>query len=252
MSASPRAAALGVQVDAGVARLVLDRPDAGNRIDTPLAVALRDAAESLALEDDVRVVVIAASGPHFCLGSESGTDPGLLSAAIAAVGRLMPPVVVAVHGDAVAEGLELALACDLRVASERAHFAMPQVSEGRLPRSGGTQRLPRCVGRMRALDLMLTGRSVDAAEAAAIGLVSRLLSQADFSAGVAALVEVLRCKAPIALRYAKEAISKGSDMTLDQGIRLEEDLYVLLQTTADRREGVSAFLSKRKPVFHGQ
>jgi len=129
---------------------------------------------------------------------------------------------------------------------------MPQVTTGHLPSHGGTQRLPRIVGRMRALDLLLTGRSIDAKEAELMGLASRLVPHRDFARAVDAVVDELRTKAPVALRYAKEAVLAGSDLTLDQGIRLEEDLYVLLQTTRDRREGVEAFLQKRKPVFQGK
>jgi enoyl-CoA hydratase len=169
-----------------------------------------------------------------------------------AVGRLTRPVIAAVHGDAVAEGLELALACDLRLVSTDAHLSMPQLLHGRLPSHGGTQRLPRIVGRMRALDLLLTGRSLAASEAEAIGLASRVAAPAVFGAALEALVGTLQSKGPLALRYAKEAVLKGSDLTLDQGSRLEEDLYVLLQTTQDRREGIDAFLTKRKPVFTGQ
>jgi enoyl-CoA hydratase len=144
------------------------------------------------------------------------------------------------------------MACDLRLASSRARFALPQVTAGRLPAHGGTQRLPRLVGRTRALDLLLTGRSVDAVEAEAMGLVSRLASPSRFARLLDGLVAELQSKGPIALRYAKEAVLKGSDLTLDQGARLEEDLYVLLQTTRDRREGIRAFLQKRPPVFRGK
>jgi enoyl-CoA hydratase len=168
------------------------------------------------------------------------------------VARLTRPVIAAIQGDAVAEGLELALACDLRVVSDRAHFAMPQMTAGRLPAHGGTQRLPRVIGRTRALDLLLTGRTLDAREAESFGLVSRVAPHDDLQATLAATLAAVKDKGPIALRYAKEAVLKGNDLTLDQGIRLEEDLYVLLQTTQDRAEGVRAFLQKRKPVFRGK
>ena len=123
---------------------------------------------------------------------------------------------------------------------------MPQVTAGRLPAHGGTQRLPRLVGRMRALDLLLTCRAVDATEAEAIGLVSRVAPPGRFARALDIVVAELQSKGPIALRYAKEAVLKGSDLTLDQGVRLEEDLYVLLQTTHDRQEGIAAFLEKRQ------
>jgi len=235
----------------GIAWLKLERAHAGNRITQALAQELcRSAAE---LEEDHRVVavVLAASGRHFCLGVENGGEWEQQVDWVEAIARLTRPVIAAMQGDAVAEGVELALACDLRLASDRAGFALPQLQAGRLPSHGGTQRLPRIIGRMRALDLLLTGRRIDAAEAETIGLVSRVIPHRSLAGGVRPVVDTLKSKGPIALRYAKEAVSKGLDLTLDQGIRLEEDLYVLLQTTGDRREGIDAFLQHRKPVFHG-
>ncbi len=247
----PRAALSCTVVD-GVAWLRLERAPADNRITIDLAQAVCDAAAEIETDDEVRIVVLAAAGPTFCLGVEAGGDWEQSFDWVGAIARLTRPVIAAVQGDAVAEGLELALACDLRVVSERARFAMPQVTSGRLPSHGGTQRLPRIVGRMRALDLLLTGRTIDAREAEQIGLASRLVAHRDFSRAVDALVDALRVKAPVALRYAKEAVLAGSDLTLNHGIRLEEDLYALLQTTRDRREGVQAFLRKRQPVFQGK
>ena len=236
----------------GVAWLTLDRPRHGNRITEELAHGLCEAAAEIELDDRVRTVVLAASGPSFCLGVEAGGDWLQRVDWVEAIARLTRPVVAAIQGEAVGEGLELALACDLRVASERARFAMPQLVAGRLPAHGGTQRLPRIVGRTRALDLLLTGRTLNAAEAETIGLVSRVVRHAGFARSLGAVIDALRNKGPLALRYGKEAVLKGTDLTLEQGIRLEEDLYVLLQTTRDRQEGVHAFLHKRRPVFRGQ
>ncbi|MFQ5666943.1 MAG: enoyl-CoA hydratase/isomerase family protein [Candidatus Binatia bacterium] len=242
---------LSLKVADGVAWLRLERPEAGNRITQRLAQALSDAAAEIELDEAVVAVVLAAAGRSFCLGIEDGGTWERRIDWAGAIGRLTRPVIAALQGDAFAEGLELALCCDLRIASDRARFAMPQLRMGRLPSHGGTQRLPRIVGRMRALDLLLTGRTLDATEAYAIGLASRVVPHTSFPGVLKQIVAALRAKGPIALRYAKEAVLKGSDLTLDQGIRLEEDLYVLLQTTRDRREGVAAFLKKRKPVFRG-
>jgi enoyl-CoA hydratase/carnithine racemase len=239
-------------IAAGVAWLRLERPETGNRITLELAQALCDAAAEIELDDRVAVVVLAAAGASFCLGVEDSGEWERRVDWVEALARLTRPVIAAIQGDAIAEGFELALACDLRVVSSRARFAMPHITLGRLPSHGGTQRLPRVVGRMRALDLLLTGRSFDATEAEMIALASRVAPPEAFGQALDALVEVLKSKGPIALRYAKEAVLKGSDLTVDQGIRLEEDLYVLLQTTQDRREGIAAFLKKRKPVFKGK
>ncbi len=245
-----RAVSTGV-VD-GVAWLRLERPEAHNRITPEMAQALCDATADIELNDAVVAVVVAAAGASFCTGVEGGGDWEQRLDWVDAVARLTRPVLAAVQGDALAEGLELALACDLRVVSNCGRFAMPQVTAGRLPCHGGTQRLPRLVGRMRALDLLFTGRAIDAREAEAIGLASRVVAHDDFAAGVQRVIDELRAKGPIALRYAKEAVLKGCDLTFDQGVRLEEDLYALLQTTRDRQEGVDAFRHKRKPVFQGR
>jgi enoyl-CoA hydratase/carnithine racemase len=253
-NAAARAARCGLRtrVVDGVAWLTLDRPRHGNRITQELAQELCEAAADIELDDRVRAVVLAASGPSFCLGVEAGGGWQQRMDWVEAIARLTRPVVAAIQGEAVAEGLELALACDLRVASERARFTMPQLVAGRLPAHGGTQRLPRIVGRTRALDLLLTGRTITAAGAETIGLVSRVVRHAGFARSLGTVIDALRSKGPMALRYGKEAVLKGTDLTLEQGIRLEEDLYVLLQTTRDRQEGIRAFLHQRKPVFRGQ
>ena len=243
---------LHLAVTSGVAWLRLERPQAGNRITPELAQALCDAAAEIEMDDSVVAVVVAASGSDFCRGVE---DHGAWETRVDwvnAIGALTRPVIAAIQGAALAEGFELALACDLRLVSDRAHFAMPQLTQGRLPAHGGTQRLPRILGRMRALDLLLTGRTIDAAEAAGMGLATRMVAAQDFDRALEAFVSQLRGKGPLAVRFAKEAILKGSDLSLAQGTRLEEDLYALLQTTADRQEGVRAFLEKRKPTFRGK
>lgn len=231
----------------GVAWLTLPR----ERVDQPAAQALCDAIETIAFDESVRLAVVQGSRRGFCLGVEDGGDWEARHDWVAAVGALTVPVVAAIAGDALAEGAELALACDLQIASAGARFAFPQVLEGRLPRHGATQRLPRAVGRMRALDLLLSGRRIGARAAARIGLVSHVVPAGRLTAAVRQAVDALCAKGPVALRLGKEAVRKGVDLTLDQGIRLEQDLYVLLQTTQDRGEGVRAFLEKRRPRFRG-
>ena len=221
-----------------VATLTLDRVARRNRVDVCLAQALCAVAEEIEHDDSIRVVVLEARGPIFCLGAEPELATGSLDW-VEAVAGITRPLIAVIQGDAVAAGLELALACDIRIASDRAHFAMPQVAAGVLPSCGGTQRLPRLIGASRALELLLTGRSLDAAEAQAIGLVSRVVAHRRLQPSARALAQDLARRGPIALRYAKEAV-------------LKEDLYVLLQTSADRAEGVRAFLNKRPPRFHGK
>ena len=236
-----------LQVVDGVAWLTLPR----EHVDQATAQAVCSAAEQIAFDESIRVAVVQGRGRRFCVGSENSGVWETAHDWVAAVGALIVPVVAAVAGDALGEGAELLLACDLQVASARARIGFPQVVEGRLPGHGATQRLPRAVGRMRALDLLLSGRRVGAREAERIGLVSHVVPAAQLDAAVRALVAALCAKGPVALRLAKESVRTGSDLTLDQGIRLEQDLYVLLQTTADRAEGVRAFLGKRRPKFRG-
>ena len=242
---APRPPVLAVVRD--VAWLTLPR----ERVDQDAAQALCAAVEHIAFDESVCVTVVQGGGRDFCVGVEDGRRWEARHDWVAAVGALSVPVIAAIAGDALAEGAELALACDLQIASARARFGFPQVVEGRLPRHGATQRLPRAVGRMRALDLLLSGRCIAAREAARIGLISQVVAAGRLAAAVHQAVDGLCAKGPIALRLGKEAVRKGVDLTLDQGIRLEQDLYVLLQTTRDRAEGVRAFLERRRPKFRG-
>jgi len=232
-----------------VARLTFACRARGGRLDQHGAQALRDAASALVLEPRAAIVVLEPAAADFCAGFEQSAAAADCVAAIAA---LPQPVVAVVRGRAWGEGCELALAADLRIASADAEFALPQIREGRFPQFGATQRLPRLIGPARSLELLWTGRSVGAAEAERIGLVSRAVPRGRLARAVAELVgQLCRC-APLALRLAKEAVHAAGDLPLDHGIRLEQDLYVLLQTTADRAEGVRAFLAGRRPRFRGR
>jgi enoyl-CoA hydratase len=150
------------------------------------------------------------------------------------------------------QGLELALACDIRYASDGSHFGLLQVSQGLIPMSGGTQRLPRLVGKGQALELILTARIIDTREALRIGLINKRVTKEMLNSEVEAVVKLIATKGPVALKLAKEAISRGLESSLEEGLGLEMDLYSLLQTTDDRREGIQAFLEKRQPKFKGQ
>ncbi|MBI2869498.1 MAG: enoyl-CoA hydratase/isomerase family protein [Chloroflexi bacterium] len=231
-----------------VARITLNRPDRRNLINQQLADELAEACLRAELDDGVYLVALTGAGEAFCAGSELAPGQSYPAAAVAGISK---PVIAAINGDALGEGLELALACDIRLAAASARLGLPQVSGGRLPADGGTQRLARIVGRARALEMLLTAQDVTAAEALAIGLVSRV-AECNLAAELDALVENLSAKAPLSLRFIKEAVGKGMDLTLEQGLRLEADLYFLLHTTADRTEGIRAFLEKRPPHFTGR
>lgn len=231
-------------VENHVATITLSRPEAGNRITEEMAADLETLVLKINLDDSVYVVFLEGAGKDFCIGADF--EPGRChpAASLAAIDR---PIFAAVNGQAAGEGLEMALACDLRLAEAQARFVLPQIGLGRLPADGATQRLPRIVGKARALEMLLLAEPVSAEEALAIGLVNRVC--ADLKAESLTLAAAIAAKAPVSARFVKEAVNKGLDLTLDQGIRLEEDLYFLLHTTADRTEGIHAFLEKRPPEY---
>jgi enoyl-CoA hydratase len=231
-----------------VAHITLNRPEAGNSINLELAQELETVCRQVNQDEAVYVVIATGAGNKaFCKGSE--LEKLGAAAAIAAIEK---PVIAAINGDALGQGLELVLSCDIRLASDRAKFGFPQVSQGLIPADGGTQRLPRIVGRGKALELILTAETITAAEALEIGLVSKVVGGAKLAGEAEALAKTIAAKGPIALRFIKEAVNKGLDLTLEQGLRLEADLYFLLHTTADRTEGVTAFIQKRPPRFKGK
>ncbi len=226
-----------------IARIILDSPALDERMSRRIA----DACERIAADDDVSVVVLTGAGDTFCTGGATG--PARPAAALAALDR---PVIAAVNGPCLGTGLELALAADIRIAADTAVFGLPQVAEGSLPEDGGTQRLARTVGPGKALELLLTSAEITAAEALDIGLVSNVYPAAAFAEETEKLAQAVAAKGPLALRYVKEAVLKGMDLTLEQGLRLEADLYFLLHTTHDRTEGITSYLEKRDPEYRGE
>ena len=235
-----------------IAHIALNRPEAGNSINLKLAQELGDICRQINQDEDIYVVVLTGAGDKaFCKGSQPEKSGTIYSAATA-IASIDRPVIAAINGDALGQGLELALSCDIRLASDKANFGFPQVAQGLIPFDGGTQRLPRIVGRGKALELILTAETITAQEAVEIGLVSKVVGGANLAAEAEALARTIAGKGPIALRYIKEAVNKGLDLTLEQGLHLEADLYFLLHTTADRTEGITAFIKKRPPKFKGK
>ena len=251
---------IGLHTQDQVAWITLERPTQSNAPEQEMAASLRETCEALDQDLGVRVIVVTGAGDHFCSAPPHPLHPSSNGAAVATqpprvaatVAALQAPVIAAINGPAIGQGLELALACDLRIAADVARFAMPQVPAGVLPWDGGTQRLTRIVGRGRAMEILMTGREVNAREALDMGLVHEVVSGAELAARVHAVAESIAAAAPIALRYTKEAVLRGVDMDLEAGLRLEADLNILLQSTADRAEGVRSFLERRAPRFRGQ
>jgi enoyl-CoA hydratase len=234
-----------------VCYITLNRPKVGNAINAQMSRELADVCRTINQDEEIMVVILKGAGGAFSSGSESqeweaGCD------ASRAIDSLERVTIAAIDGAALGEGLELALACDIRIASERSSFCLPQTAYGLIPRGGGTQRLPRLVGKGKALEMILTAEPIDADEAYRIGLVSKVVSAEELLSEVNEWAKRIITCGPIALRYAKEAVNKGLDFTLEQGLRLEADLYFLIQTTEDRMEGIRAFREKRLPQFKGE
>lgn len=247
-SAAKTDGTIEVSAARGCLTVTLNRPARKNRLTPEMADEMTAVIESAEDDDQVRMLAITGAGPVFCAGFEDGVNPNLVES----FAILSKPTVAILNGDAIDEGLELAMAADIRVAVEGAAFALTQAARGAMPHFGGTQRLPRLVGAANALRMLLAGIRIDGAEAMRIGLVTYLAAdKSELATRSGEVAQAILSRGPIAARLVKDAVRKGFDMTLEQGIRLEEDLYALLQTTADRAEGVRAFLEKRKPLFRG-
>ena len=253
---------LTYEVENNVAIVSVDRPDALNALNSDLLFELSVALELAEADFEVRALIITGKGRAFVAGADignmqklndpfSGREASLSGQDVMNTLAALPfPTIAAINGFALGGGLELALAADLRVASEEAKLGLPEVSLGLLPGYGGTQRLSRLVGMGRALDLIYTGRHVKADEALQLGIVNRVSEDALETAKELA-AQILR-NAPVALGLAKEAVVRGSDVTLNQGLEIEADLFGLVSTTSDMKEGTSAFLEKRAAEFEGK
>jgi enoyl-CoA hydratase/carnithine racemase len=220
-----------------------------------LSAELSECCRRFRENDEQRVLVLTgATRKAFsmakCLDDFKGESAELPSLAtpLAAVER---PVIAGISGDAIGFGLEMALACDVLVAADSARFGLPHIKTGTIPWDGGTQRLLRTIGKGKTLEMVLTGDPVDAQEAYRVGLVSSLVPADAVMQTVMNTAREMASKSPVSLEYCKEAVKKGADLTLDQGLRLEADLYFLMHTTKDRSEGIKAFKEKRKPLFKG-
>jgi enoyl-CoA hydratase/carnithine racemase len=239
-------------VRGGIAWVRLERAATGNRLDADVMTGLIEAADVVEERDDVHVVVLSAAGRDFCRGLPHGCHwpAPAWPDGVGAIGRITRPVVAAVSGEAHGWGLALALACDIRLLARRAVLVVPSPDAG-LPGGGLGARLARIVGPARAAELLLLGGRVPAPRAVEWGLARAVVAETRLIRAAETLATGLAERGPLALRCAKEAVVRALDLPLDDGLRLEHDLYVLLQTTGDRGEGVRAFLERRRPHFHG-
>jgi enoyl-CoA hydratase len=246
-----------------VAVLTINRPDKLNALNNKVHSEGVAALDELRRDEDVRVLVITGSGEKsFIAGADisefegqtpvtqrdSFHEPSLFNS----IDTFPKPVIAMVNGFCLGGGNELAMACDLRIAGENAKFSQPEINLGIMCGGGGTQRLPRLVGESKAMEMALTGDMIDAVTAERIGLINHVYPAADLEAETMALAEKIAEKAPIALQLSKEAVKFASRSNLDEGLRREVDLFAICFSTEDKKEGVSAFLEKRKPNFKGR
>jgi enoyl-CoA hydratase/carnithine racemase len=258
------AAPVLVDVRDGVALLTLNRPAAANALSVGLVEALGLALPRLADDPAVRAVIVTGAGDRaFCAGADLKERRAMsldetraylraLNAVVDAVALCPRPVIAAINGAAFGGGLELALACDLRLAAEAAEVGLVETRLGIIPGAGGTQRLARVVGVAAAKELIFTGRRISAARAHELGLVSQVLPGAALLAAAAALAREIAAAGPLAVTQAKRAIDGGADLPLAEGLVVERACYQVVLASEDRNEGLTAFAEKRPPVFKGR
>jgi enoyl-CoA hydratase/carnithine racemase len=253
---------ISLVVEGPVATVKLNRPDALNALNSTMVRELVSAFASLEADDSVRCVVLTGSDRAFCAGADVREMAKMSEAEISDADHLRPvweraakfrkPLIAALSGYALGGGLELAMCCDIIVASEGTKLGQPEISIGIIPGGGGTQRLARAVGKYKAMEMILTGGMVSAEEAKACGLVNRVVPPGKYLEEATRLASEIASKAPIAVRSAKKAIAAAQESGLSEGLKLERRLFYELFATEDKKEGMSAFLEKRKPNFTGK
>jgi len=248
--------------EAPIATVQLDRPEVLNALSDELMDELVASLEALDNDAEIRCIVLTGNEKAFAAGADikksfvDATPVSMLEQDLTTrwerVRKIRKPIIAAVSGYCLGGGCELAMTCDIIVASETARFGQPEVNLGIIPGAGGTQRLTRAVGKYRAMEIILTGRFVKADEAKAIGLVAQVYPAASWLDDAKALARTIAEKPPIAVRLATEAIDLAFNSTLDAGLEFERKAFYLLFSTEDKQEGVDAFVNKRKAVFKGK
>jgi len=261
---TPTLANVAYEKKGAVAYVTVNRPKVLNALNTPTWADLRTAFEDARNDDSVRGAILTGAGDKAFI---AGADIGELAHATALeaeesscfgqevlelIENLGKPVIAAVNGFALGGGCETAMACTIRIAAESAKFGQPEVKLGLLPGGGGTQRLPRLVGKGRALQLILSGGMISAQEAYRIGLVNEIVPAANLIARAEEILKQIAANAPVAVQLSLEAVNKGMDTSQSEGFALEASYFGLCAATDDKKEGTSAFLEKRAPQFHGR
>jgi enoyl-CoA hydratase len=250
-----------MQRDDAVGVVTINRPSALNALSNDVLSQVVGALEELDADDDVRAIVVTGGPQVFAAGADlkqlvSGAEKSGFVASRGAlwdrIRALQTPLIAAVSGYALGAGCELAMSCDLIVASETARFGQPEINFGIMPGAGGTQRLTRAVGKARAMELVLTGRMMGAYEAERAGLVNRVVPVEVLAEESMVLAREIAAKPPISARLAKAAVLKAFDTTLAEGLQHERESMAAVLATEDAREGITAFLEKRRPIYHGR
>ncbi len=249
------------QTDNGIGMITLNRPKALNALNSELLTELNGLLDEIAQDDSVKVVIITGSGDKaFVAGADIAEMQNISPLEGRAFGKfgqaifnklenIPQPVIAAVNGFALGGGCELAMACDIRIASDKAKFGQPEVGLGIVPGFGGTQRLPRLIGKGRAKELLYTADMINAEEAYRIGLVNRIVAAEKLLSTAKELAEKIMARAQAAVQLCKAAVNTGMDTDLESGIAYEAEVFGLCFASADQKEGMSAFIGKRKPNF---
>lgn len=255
---------IGLVIEEGVATITLNRLEVLNAINWDLLRELEEVVNQVHKDDTVRVVVITGAGEKaFAAGADIHELRGMNSVEALnfvqhmqriynRIEQMPKPIIAAVNGYALGGGLELMMACDIVYATELAKFGLPEINLGIIPGAGGTQRLPRLVGGKRAKELIFTGEIIDAQEALRIGLINTVVPHDQLMPTVKKLCEQIKAKSPVALRAAKEVVEEGYDLDLIKGLAIEAKAIAFCFSTEDSKEGLTAYLEKRKPVFKGR
>ncbi|HMM22378.1 MAG TPA: short-chain-enoyl-CoA hydratase [Selenomonadales bacterium] len=253
-----------LEKEGGIAVVTINRPKALNALNAATINELDKIASQLVADDEVKVVILTGAGDKaFVAGADitymqsmtamDGRNWAKLAQAVFnKIENLPKPVIAAVNGYALGGGNEIAMACDIRIASENAKFGQPEVSLGIPPGFAGTQRLPRLVGKGRAKELLFTGDMIDAAEAYRIGLANKVVAPEELINAAKAMANKIMSRAPIAVQVCKSCVNEGLDVDLESGVAYEAEVFGLCFATADQKEGMTAFIEKRKPNFSGK
>ena len=251
-----------VSTDGAVALIQLNRPKVLNALNGNLMTEVGDAVEQFDKDSSIRCIIIHGSEKAFSAGADIDQmrtatplvmlESNWINRNFDRIRKASKPVIAAVSGYCLGGGCELAMTCDMVIASETAKFGQPEISIGVIPGAGGTQRLARAIGKSRAMELILTGKFMDAKEAEMRGLVSRVVPAEVYLDEAKKLAQEIAAKPPVAVRFAKEAVNKVYELSLTEGLDYESRIFQTLFSTEDQKEGMEAFLAKRKPEWKGK